>query len=828
MERLFVIDTGRVVLTWSAVKAPRRVPVGRVGLLRLTALREGLVFGAATFRAGVPLEVAREPAMLDGPILQEQSEYEVYVRAGEGRRAALRHEDPELAAALHEEEDGRVLHGIVDFGGHIGRSTFTLTLDGVAEVAFEVEVFPSKLDYASDYEAIVADVQEIATALGLVYLASTRQAGVTVPADRPTELEWALLLRGVLDTLERALRHVARHPLRGLTRRPAPRRAGQVQRADAAIRAAVERGRGEGGTTTLPGGLPVRERLPTGRPTPTLDTPEHRWLAAQLAATRRRLGALRRKTAHKPASAAQAQALAELDALEVRLAALIRLEPLAAVQGEPPPGFTSQALQHAPGYREAYGAFLTLRRGLRIAGGPLALPVKDLPALYEMWCFLTTLRILAAVPGVTLDLHEVFRVHADGLDVNLVRGQQTEVRASGPGGRTIVVAYDASIQHPLLLTPQRPDLLLTVEDRGWPRLSLVLDAKYRLDDSPAYVARYGAPGPPDDALNVLHRYRDAILEPVEDRKAPPPPPKRSVVQAAAAYPYRPPHDSDFAGSLLYQSLGKVGIGAIPLLPGGTELLERWLRGALLGGSWALAETAPRTPPREHALDWRRAAAEPVLIGALRGKWARKQLAWVLKEKQYYAPLVKTQRRQFVARAIGLYEPGALRRPDKGAVTYLADVHKIEVKRRDELDTTWPATLDDETMVLVYHLLPPVEIKRPIENTDGRRMGVRTWSSRLAVDRATELGHLVLETEPEWRLHETLTAHGIAFSVEATKARVEDPTDPHGRALFHGAGWRARYGGSGGFAVALGEDEELWIVGEDNVLGLVERLQAGPR
>jgi len=55
-----------------------------------------------------------------------------------------------LDAALHAEEDGQVLHGLVNFRGHIGRSTFTLTLDGVEEVAFEVEVFPSKLDYQSD------------------------------------------------------------------------------------------------------------------------------------------------------------------------------------------------------------------------------------------------------------------------------------------------------------------------------------------------------------------------------------------------------------------------------------------------------------------------------------------------------------------------------------------------------------------------------------------------------------------------------------------------------------------------------------------------------
>ena len=418
-------------------------------------------------------------------------------------------------------------------------------------------------------------------------------------------------------------------------------------------------------------------------------------------------------------------------------------------------------------------------------------------------------------------------MRAEGLDVDVARGKATAVRATGPGGRTLIVAYDTAIDNRLLLTPQRPDVRISVDDPRWPRLSLVLDAKYRLDDSPEYVSRYGAPGPPDDALNVLHRYRDAILEPADasDAGGPAPPPKRSVVQAAAAYPYRPPPDSDFAGTLLYQSLAKVGIGAIPLLPGSTELLDCWLRGALLGGAWALAETAPANPPREHASDWRRAAAEPVLIGALRGKTAREQLAWVLACGQYYTPLVATQRRQFVARYIGLYSAAALRRPDKGAVTHLAEVKKVEIKRRGDIKTRWKPKRGEDETVLLYHLGAVEVLERPILNADGRRVGARTWLSRLAVERATELAHLSLETEPEWRLHERLVARGIAFHIEAGPVRLEDRADPRGRAWLCGEGWRVRYGGTGGFAIVVGEEEGRWVRSEEEVMDVVVGLVA---
>ena len=338
MEPLFAIETDRATLSFSAVRVKRRPRGEAVGTLRITALRDGLRFGEGTWRAGVPEAVARDPALVAGPALFEESDYEVYARAArQGDRLSLYREDALLSSTVREEEDGRVIHGLVSFGAHVGKSTFTLRAGGAPEVSFEVEVFPSKLDYQEDYRRILAEVQEIAAGLALVFLSSTRQGGRAVPSRRPADLEWVILLRGVIDDLERALRHVAERPLRGIARRAGPVPAARVKRADASVRAAVERGRGQGDFSTLPGGLSVRRKLPAGLPEPTLDTPEHRWLAAQLVAIRRRLEALRRAAvrAHRER---RPRAIDDLERLSSRLAALARLEPLAAASGEPPAG----------------------------------------------------------------------------------------------------------------------------------------------------------------------------------------------------------------------------------------------------------------------------------------------------------------------------------------------------------------------------------------------------------------------------------------------------------------------------------------------------------
>src|SRR5206468_8988189 len=140
-----------------------------------------------------------------------------------------------------------------------------------------------KLDYASDYERLLAEVQEVLTGLAVEYLRSTFRLGTGAWVPQPTHVEWLALLRHVGADLERALAQVAARPVRGLTREPALARAERVRRVDPSVRAAMRRAEGR-----------PRERVEERRARPTLDTPEHRWLARQVERAVRRLARLRR------------------------------------------------------------------------------------------------------------------------------------------------------------------------------------------------------------------------------------------------------------------------------------------------------------------------------------------------------------------------------------------------------------------------------------------------------------------------------------------------------------------------------------------------------
>lgn len=813
---LFKIETDRVSLTWRRVrdnKTPALKGLTNIpGRLCLRKRRDDLIFHKI-YRDSVHETIASNPDLEIGPLLYEQTDYKLYVQAKSGLSVSVIHRDPLICRDLSKGDSENIVYGLINFGSQVGRSEFNVLVDGKPEVDFEVEVFPSKLDYVSDYEQILAEVQEILTGLALEYMRATFKLGTISHVPQPANIEWLLLLKSVVEKLEIALNHIAQRPIRGLVREPQTVRVEKIKRVDSAIRSAVRRGAGSGEFVGLAGGLRVRQKLEERRARPTLDTPEHRWLAAQLTRMRQRLGRLRLHEAKAPESDRRKKTLSELDELESRIAGLCKLEPIASAEGDPPTSFASLQLLGAHGYREAYQNCLILQLGLRIEGGPLRLSVKDLNQLYEYWCYLALIRIISEETGQPILAKSLFAIREQGLQVQLEKGRESTVSFDTLGNRKITVSYNPTYQGNKMLIPQKPDMLISFEDPSWPPLRLILDAKYRIDASQEYQDQYNSPGPPIDAVNVLHRYRDAILE--KDSQSSNDLPKRTVVQAAALFPYRESQEGEYRNSRLWQAIDCVGIGAIPLLPGDTQYLSEWLRAVLKQGGWALADKVIPHRSTEQASDWREAASEAVLVGILRSgeKGAEaNHLEWIKKEKRYYIPVKEAQKRFHLTKWIAIYEPAALRRP--GAITCWAKVKEVEILQRRGIRTPWDASHGAEELQFVYQIEGLYELSRPIENQDddgkGKAFRQHRWTSRLALQRAKNLKELLIETEPEWRLYEDLKATGISFDIEPGAVKVVNPDDPAGRAWFIVNDHRIQYRGTGGYILKTMHYEDRYF------------------
>ncbi|MTI80841.1 MAG: DUF2357 domain-containing protein [Firmicutes bacterium] len=830
MDTLFRIETDKVILSWSIVKkrevAPLNSQTPTPGRLHIIGRRYNLSF-ERIYRCDPPGTINSGIEVEAGPHLFEQTDYKVYARAKKGNKLRILHRDPVMTNNLNIEDDGKTLYGVINFGSQIGLTEFSLILDGEPEFDFLVEVFPSKLDYTTDYEKLLAEVQENLTGLALEYLRSTFQLGQEVKTPKPTHVEWLLLLRHVVDDLEQALQHIGQQPIRGLTRDPVNVRADRIKKIDSTVRAAARRGNGSGSFIPLRDNIWVKEKVMSQQARQTLDTPEHRWIAQQLLRLRQRISLVRREEAMNQRTERRNRVLSELDKLESRINRLSKQRPFDEVSSRlPTPNFSSLQLLGAPGYREAYRCCIILSMGLRIEGGPIKLSVKDLSLLYEYWCFLALLRLISKELNSNIPVKELFDIQQKGLRVLIEKGRQKSIEFSTADQRKITVSYNPRFQGESILIPQQPDLVITLDDPKWQRLHLVLDAKYRIDASPKYIDRYKSPGPPEDAVNIMHRYRDAILESeasyskLDDR------PKRTVVQAAAVFPYREQETDQFKSSLLWKSLDKIGVGALPALPDNTEYLREWLNLFLRQGGWALADRAIDHRGRAKIRDWRIAASEAVLIGVLRSSNVTQHLEWVLGNNLYYMSLLKTQKRQFAAKWLALYIP---KFNGHGSVAYWAPIMGVEIVKRKEVPTPWGSGKDKDRLQVLYKLGQVTQLPKAIVNRDydgkAQRFSSHRWTSRLALERAEILPELLIETEPEWRLYEDLMAMNQEFKLVPEKAMIQDPDVPSGRVWFVlEDGLKIRYAGASGYVLKHNTEEKYFMKLEE-VLEYVKRVGA---
>lgn len=798
---IFRIETDQTRLSWSLSDgspsdsdADLTHPDGRLAVSPLHRARKNIKI----WRSGLSGETGNNPGVEIGPRLYEETSYNLLLRSTHEGQVELRHRDPSILQGLDFSTDG-ILHGMINFKSQIGRSRFSVYAGGKPEYDFEIEVFPSKLDYFSDYNVLLADTEDILTGLVLEYLRSTYQIGFATDSQSSSRLEWILLLRHVVNDLERALRYIEQHPHHGLTREYVSTRVEKVRRPDARLLKMIAQGKGHGPKLKTASGLVLNSRLPERRNQITWDTPEHRWLASQLTRVRRSLAEIHSAERKRPTHdrLRKLRIIEEITDLENRIAVLQRLGPIAQANGFAPAGFSSLTLQSRPGYREAYRSCLILLQAIRVDGGPVGLCVKDTDRLYEYWCYLALVRLIARITGESLPARELFSIERNGLRVRLKPGTTQTVEFSH-ADRTLELTYNPRHKDKAFALRQKPDVVLTFRDPQLPTMRLVFDAKYGINPDKSYAKQFGSPGPPQDAIDVLHRYRDAILEETGLQGSRWETFKRAVVEGVALFPYADVKDQ-FRTSDFWLSLEKSGIGAIPFLPQETRYLEEWLRTLLPRLGWPTTERTIPSFSLQQLRAWQQAEKEPVLIGVLPQN-ANDYLEWIKTKRCHYTPFISSQRRQLLAGWVAMYSPKSVRTPE--AVTHLAAVENIEIKERRQIDTPWLPQRDSDEMQVVYQLSEVRELERPIENRGSPVLGKRflndQWTSRLGLMKATQLVELFLETSFEWRLYEQLRIAGAEFTLKPGPARLQDENDPRGRTWFVSKQLRVQYRGAAGF------------------------------
>lgn len=184
----------------------------------------------------------------------------------------------------------------------------------------------------------------------------------------------------------------------------------------------------------------------------------------------------------------------------------------------------SLVLQKRTGYRDIYRTWLLLDKSINLFEGYTQIGTRPIWELYELWCFLKMKHLIADILGIdrwnnkeesiieskstvfdpfknnVTEHRVVFQRSSDSDKIELIY-QRTYSRFSGE-------IHTAT-------TEQRPDIVLNIHKPSGLTLTYLYDAKYRvLDDKNASTINSEktdfADYPPPDAINQMHRYRDAI------------------------------------------------------------------------------------------------------------------------------------------------------------------------------------------------------------------------------------------------------------------------------------------------------------------------------
>lgn len=525
-------------------------------------------------------QLFREYRVSDTPLFFENTLYEFDFQFRPGRyesgSPAIKHRLQQVEDAFHYTQRGDSLRGSLNFRNDVGwfRLRLTYSRNGKqTEQTLSFEVWPSKMDLHTDMERMQ---QTIDRQYPLWRFALSNKTESELERSRkPHErfpLLWLAQFESLREELQEGIRRILNSPHSRLLSYE------EYCRADR-LKGRLHPRQEEHITADLRQAITHRRYLRHKRQL-SVDTPENRFIKMVLQRCVRELGRFTERAAKEnnppENSRLSGSFFEELNSWKAPLQKQLNqpffreLGSFSGLNGE------SLVLHQKTGYSGVYRVWQQLRMYLDVLGNNASVSVKSVAELYEVWCFLEVRRLLTEHLGFSEKISRKAQLNRNGLERSLNDGLGAAFEFERGDGVHIRLAHEPLISRvrnnrlrkQLLswTTPQKPDILLEITLPDGQRLSWVFDAKYRIQEG-----GNGADVAPDDAINQMHRYRDAMIyadstDQEHHSKS------RPVFGAFVLYPgWFGQHEQVNPAQ---DAIDAVGIGSFPLLPGQSSI---WLQ-----------------------------------------------------------------------------------------------------------------------------------------------------------------------------------------------------------------------------------------------------------
>lgn len=329
----------------------------------------------------------------------------------------------------------------------------------------------------------------------------------------------------------------------------------------------------------------------------SVDTPENRFIKMAVNKSKRQLGEFEQKL-RQSNQAPERQRLSdsflnELHSWQQPLQKVLGQSFLKDVGAYTRLSRESLVLQQKTGYSAVYRIWQELKFYLDVFGNQSSISMKSVAEIYEVWCFLCLKQILEQDLGFELVENSVTKLaQNDFFEYQLEDGFAGAFRFKRSDGVTAKLAHEPKFTKKgqsirSYLVNQEPDIVLQVtlpksadltkaDSSEEKQFIWLFDAKYRIktqknrfDDSNEDIESKDYV--PDDAINQMHRYRDALIRlskssnSIAGQSAKK---SRPVFGAFALYPGF--FDQAATPNPYAAAIEEVGIGAFALLPSQDE------------------------------------------------------------------------------------------------------------------------------------------------------------------------------------------------------------------------------------------------------------------
>lgn len=459
---------------------------------------------------------------------------------------------------------GNSLIGIIDFSSDVGYTAIDVYKDRDKILKLILEVFPSKIDYYKDYKELIMEINEEIVSLAFKFIDKTYLEGKLVDTPYQTNIEYLSILEVVFKDLEAAIKRIVnnfKHNVITCENLTSIHKAKKISKKSANY----IRTHGDSLIKSRKGFININnshyytEKLIEERKVTTIDIFENRFVKYMIQNIVRRL-----KSIEKHLDSNDERENNTLKFIGQKIKVLERylnnyFRDISDLTGNKS---MSLVFQMAPGYKEMYKKYNMLNKGLYLGDDLFKITPKKLYTLYEMWCYIKIHKILCDL-GYEIEEYGILQYKDNGMYLTLLQDSQTKMVYKGENNK-LELWYNKSYTLPT--TDQRPDTVLYIRNLNDKDSRMyIFDAKYRI------WVEDGKVGPMVEDINVMHRYRDAIVSRMSDNFRY----KYDTFGAYVLFPYA--DEKDFLNHKFYKSIEEVNVGAFPMLPGSTKLIVKHLR-----------------------------------------------------------------------------------------------------------------------------------------------------------------------------------------------------------------------------------------------------------